>query len=301
MSDSAPAAAPSESTGVSATSPVASAPESAPATPETSTPLKAGSDKSAMLDRLKQKRAEKQPQATAETASEVEGVTETAAPEATTEAKKEPESIPMEAFKKRLQDEKRKREGLQQQVSDFELSVSKRDQAIELLKGEVRRLAEALQSGNGWDERDEQIRAYEFSEQVRQLQADLEAKHQLSLQQAQEQMHLDHMREQVRGFFSDALERHGEIISVEELRAACKKQMGDNPDLSPDEIGRMVNEIADRLANQRLDVAKRRISPKDQPPAPAMVKPSPGAPAGYAYAPNAEGMKRWLAARKKAQ
>lgn len=301
MSNSAPAAAPSESTGVSATSPVASAPESAPATPETSSPTP-GHDKAAMLDRLKQGRApQEQPQATTETASEVEGVTETAAPEATSEAKKDPESIPMEAFKKRLQDEKRKRESLQQQVGDFELSISKRDQAIDLLKNEVRRLAEALQTGSGWDERDEQIRAYEFAEQVRQLQADLEAKHQQSLFEAQENMRLDHMREQVRGFFSEALERHGELVGVEELRAACKRQMGDNPDLPPEEIGRMVSDIAGRLADQRIEAAKRRVAPKTQPPAPAMVKPSPGAPAGYAYTPNAEGMKRWLAARKQSQ
>ena len=298
MSDTAPAAAPSEPTGVSSASPAETATEAAPAT----TAPAPRHDKAAMLEHLQKKRApQEQPQAEPETASESEGVTETAAPEADAKAKKDPESIPMEAFKKRLQDEKRKREQLSQQVNDYELSVSKRDQAIELLKGEVRRLAEALQSGNGWDERDEQIRAYEFAEQVRQLQQDLEAKHQQSLQAAQEQMRLDHMREQVRGFFSDALERHGELVGVEELRAACKKQMGDNPDLPPDEIGRMVNEIAGRLANQRLDAAKRRVAPKDQPPAPAMVKPSPGAPAGYAYTPNKDGMLRWLQSKKQSK
>ena len=298
MSDTAPAAAPSEPTGVSSASPAETATEAAPAT----TAPAPRHDKAAMLEHLQKKRApQEQPQAEPETASESEGVTETAAPEADAKAKKDPESIPMEAFKKRLQDEKRKREQLSQQVNDYELSVSKRDQAIELLKGEVRRLAEALQSGNGWDERDEQIRAYEFAEQVRQLQQDLEAKHQQSLQAAQEQMRLDHMREQVRGFFSDALERHGELVGVEELRAACKKQMGDNPDLPPDEIGRMVNEIAGRLANQRLDAAKRRVAPRDQPPAPAMVKPSPGAPAGYAYTPNKDGMLRWLQSKKQSK
>lgn len=303
MSETATAAA-SAPTDVSANSSIATAEPSTFSSTETqaeaSTPKR--HDKGAMLESLQAKRAQKeQPQASQETASEVGANEPTAGPDTDkVEAKKEPESIPMEAFKKRLQDEKRKRETLAQQVSDYELSVSKRDQAIELLKGEVRRLADALQSGNGWDERDEQIRAYEFAEQVRQLQADLEAKHQQSLMDAQENMRLDHMREQVKGFFSDALERHGELVGVEELRAACKKQMGDNPDLPPEEIGKMVAEIADRIANQRLDAARRRSLP-EKPAAPSMVKPSPNSPAGYAYTPNKDGMLRWLQAKKQSK
>lgn len=299
MSDApATAAAPSVPTGVSAESPTATPASSEPA-PEAPKSF----DKAAMLERIRSSKAEKPTQVEEGPAPESGEPAETAAPEAEqAEAKKESESVPMEAFKKRLQDEKRKREELTQKVNDSELSISKRDQAIELLKGEVRRLAEALQQGSGWDERDEQIRAYEFAEQVRQLQTDLESKHQQALAEAEQRMRLEGSREQVRGFFQDALQKHGDLVGLEELRAACKKQMGDNPDLPLNEVGRMVGEIADRIAQQRLEYAKGRVgAAAEKPPAPALVNPGSQSRTGYEYTPNAEGMRRWLAARKQAR
>lgn len=293
MSDApAPAAAPEGPTGVSVDSPTTTPAPSEPA-PEAPKSF----DKAAMLERM---RASKN-QVDEGPAPESGEPAEAAAPEADAEAKKEPETIPMDAFKKRLQDEKRKREDLTKQLNDNTLAINKRDQAIELLKGEVRRLAEALQSGNAWDERDEQIRAYEFAEQVRQLQTDLESKHQQALVETEQRFKRDALREQVKGFFSDALEKHGDMVGLEELRAACKKQMGDNPDLPPEEIGRLVGEIAERIANQRMDYVKGKVAPAEKPPAPSLVQPGSQSRTGYEYTPNAEGMRRWLAARKQAR
>lgn len=294
MSDaSAAAAAPEGPTGVSVESPTTTQAPSEPA-PEAPKSF----DKAAMLERM---RASKN-QVEEGPAPESGEPAKDAAPEADeVEAKKEPETIPMDAFKKRLQDEKRKREDLTKQLNDNTLAIDKRDQAIELLKGEVRRLAEALQNGNGWDERDEQIRAYEFAEQVRQLQTDLESKHQQALVETEQRFKRDALREQVKGFFSDALQKHGDMVGLEELRAACKKQMGDNPDLPPEEIGRMVGEIAERIANQRMDYVKGKVGSAEKPPAPSLVQPGTQSRTGYEYTPNAEGMRRWLAARKQAR
>lgn len=293
MSDApATAAAPEGLTGVSVESPTTT---QAPSEPAPEAPK--SYDKAAMLERM---RASKN-QVDEGPAPESGEPAKDAAPEANAEAKKEPETIPMDAFKKRLQDEKRKREDLTKQLNDNTLAIDKRDQAIELLKGEVRRLAEALQNGNGWDERDEQIRAYEFAEQVRQLQTDLESKHQQALVETEQRFKRDALREQVKGFFSDALQKHGDMVGLEELRAACKRQMGDNPDLPPEEIGRMVGEIAERIANQRMDYVKGKVSPAEKPPAPSLVQPGSQSRTGYEYTPNAEGMRRWLAARKQAR
>lgn len=294
MSDApATAAAPEGPIGVSVESPTTTQAPSEPA-PEAPKSF----DKAAMLERM---RASKN-QVEEGTAPESGEPAKDAAPEANgVEAKKEPETIPMDAFKKRLQDEKRKREDLTKQLNDNTLAIDKRDQAIELLKGEVRRLAEALQNGNGWDERDEQIRAYEFAEQVRQLQTDLESKHQQALVETEQRFKRDALREQVKGFFSDALQKHGDMVGLEELRAACKKQMGDNPDLPPEEIGRMVGEIAERIANQRMDYVKGKVGSAEKPPAPSLVQPGSQSRTGYEYTPNAEGMRRWLAARKQAR
>lgn len=314
MSESASAGA-SAPTGVTAASPsvtgTTAAPTTAPTTVEapearsTEAPeARPAGDKRSMIEALRSKRRSQEAATQAEEGPATDSApVENAALEATeqvVDAKKEPETIPMEAFKKRLADEKRKRESLNQQVSDFELAVSKRDQAIELLKGEVRRLAEALQQGTGWDERDEQIRAYEFAEQVRGLQTELEAKHRQALAEAESRMRLEGTREQVKGFFAEALGKHGDLVSADELRAACKKQMGDNPDMPIDEIGRMVGQIADRIAEQRMD-AFRRLSQTEKPAAPAMVRPAPNAKAGYEYSPNADGMRRWLAAKRQAK
>jgi hypothetical protein len=181
------------------------------------------------------------------------------------------------------------------------LAIDKRDQAIELLKGEVRRLAEALQQGSGWDERDEQIRAYEFAEQVRQLQTELEGKHQQSLAEAEQRFRREALRDQVKGYFSDALEKHGDLVGLEDLRAACKRQMGDNPDMSPEEIGQTIAQIADRLATQRLEYARGKVGTQEKPPAPTLVAPGSQSRTGYEYTPNADGMRRWLAARKQAR
>lgn len=298
MSDApATAAAPSEPTGVSAESPTAT-----PASPEPAPEAPKSYDKAAMLERMRSNRAEKSTQVEEAPAAESGEPAKDAAPEANeAEAKKESDSIPMEAFKKRLQDEKRKRDELNKQFQDSQLAISKRDQAIELLKTEVRRLAEAMQEGKGWDERDEQIRAYEFAEQVRQLQQDLESKHQQALAEAEQRMRLDGMREQVKGFFSDALQKHGDLVGLEELRAACKKQMGSNPDLPPDEIGRMVGEIADRIAQQRLEYARGRVGTNEKPPAPSLVNPGSQSRTGYEYTPTKEGMLRWLQAKKQAR
>lgn len=297
MSDApATAAAPEGPTGVSVESPTTTQAPSEPA-PEAPKSF----DKAAMLERMRANKAEKPAQVEEGPAPESGEPVEAAAPEADAEAKKEPETIPMDAFKKRLQDEKRKREDLTKQLNDNTLAIDKRDQAIELLKGEVRRLAEALQNGNGWDERDEQIRAYEFAEQVRQLQTDLESKHQQALVETEQRFKRDALREQVKGFFSDALQKHGDMVGLEELRAACKKQMGDNPDLPPEEIGRMVGEIAERIANQRMDYVKGKVAPAEKPPAPSLVQPGSQSRTGYEYTPNAEGMRRWLAARKQAR
>ena len=298
MSDApATAAAPEGPTGVSVDSPTTTPAPSEPA-PEAPKSF----DKAAMLERMRANKAEKPAQVEEGPAPESGEPAEAAAPEADeVEAKKEPETIPMDAFKKRLQDEKRKREDLTKQLNDNTLAIDKRDQAIELLKGEVRRLAEALQNGNGWDERDEQIRAYEFAEQVRQLQTELEGKHQQALVESEQRFKRDALREQVKGFFSDALEKHGDMVGLEELRAACKKQMGDNPDLPPEEIGRMVGEIAERIANQRMDYVKGKVTPAEKPAAPALVQPGSQSRTGYEYTPNAEGMRRWLAARKQAR
>lgn len=304
MSESATAGATAPS-GASAVSPSAAdvSPVSATqAQPEAQSEAPKDSSKKAMLESLKAKRKppETADQVEASTATASEPVDDAASEAGEVEAKKkDPESIPMEAFKKRLSEEKRKREALGKQVSDYELAMSKRDQAIELLKGEVTRLAEALQQGSGWDERDEQIRAYEFAEQVRGLQSELEAKHQQALADAEARMRVETTREQVRGYFADALDKHGELVSADELRAACKKQMGDNPDMPVEEIGRMVGEIADRIAEQRTEAFRRR-SGTDKPAAPAMVRPAPNAKAGYEYSPNADGMRRWLAAKRQA-
>lgn len=293
MSDApAAAAAPEGPTGVSVESPTTTPAPSEPA-PEAPKSF----DKAAMLERMRASKNQVEEGPAPESGEPVEA----AAPEADAEAKKEPETIPMDAFKKRLQDEKRKREDLTKQLNDNTLAIDKRDQAIELLKGEVRRLAEALQNGNGWDERDEQIRAYEFAEQVRQLQTDLESKHQQALVETEQRFKRDALREQVKGFFSDALQKHGDMVGLEELRAACKKQMGDNPDLPPEEIGRMVGEIAERIANQRMDYVKGKVAPAEKPPAPSLVQPGSQSRTGYEYTPNAEGMRRWLAARKQAR
>jgi len=287
------AAAPEGPTGVSVESPTTpqASLEPAPEAPKSF-------DKAAMLERIKasKNQVEEGP------APDSSQPAEAAAPEADgAEAKKEPETIPMDAFKKRLQDEKRKREDLTKQLNDNTLAIDKRDQAIELLKGEVRRLAEALQQGSGWDERDEQIRAYEFAEQVRQLQTELEGKHQQSLAEAEQRFKRDALRDQVKGYFSDALERHGDLVGLEDLRAACKRQMGDNPDMSPEEIGQTIAQIAERMANQRLEAVRGKVAPQDKPPAPALVQPGSQSRTGYDYTPNAEGMRRWLAARKQAR
>jgi len=286
------AAAPQGPTGVSVDSPTTPKASSEPA-PEAPKSF----DKAAMLERIKtsKNQVEKGP------APDSSEPAEAAAPEADAEAKKEPESIPMDAFKKRLQDEKRKREDLTKQLNDNTLAIDKRDQAIELLKGEVRRLAEALQQGSGWDERDEQIRAYEFAEQVRQLQTELEGKHQQSLAEAEQRFKRDALRDQVKGYFSDALEKHGDLVGLEDLRAACKRQMGDNPDMSPEEIGQTIAQIAERMANQRLEAVRGKVAPQEKPPAPALVNPGSQSRTGYEYTPNAEGMRRWLAARKQAR
>lgn len=293
MSDApATAAAPQGPTGVSVDSPTTPQASSEPA-PEAPKSF----DKAAMLERIKtsKNQVEKGP------APDSSEPAEAAAPEADAEAKKEPESIPMDAFKKRLQDEKRKREDLTKQLNDNTLAIDKRDQAIELLKGEVRRLAEALQQGSGWDERDEQIRAYEFAEQVRQLQTELEGKHQQSLAEAEQRFRREALRDQVKGYFSDALEKHGDLVGLEDLRAACKRQMGDNPDMSPEEIGQTIAQIADRLATQRLEYARGKVGTQEKPPAPTLVAPGSQSRTGYEYTPNADGMRRWLAARKQAR
>lgn len=299
MSDApATAAAPEGPTGVSAESPTAPPASSEPAPVEAPKSF----DKAAMLERIRSSKASKDVAQVEEApAAESGEPAKDAAPEAEAEAKKEPDSIPMEAFKKRLQDEKRKREEVSKQFQDSQLAISKRDQAIELLKSEVRRLAEAMQEGKGWDERDEQIRAYEFAEQVRQLQQDLESKHQQALAEAEQRMRLDGMREQVKGFFSDALQKHGDLVGLEELRAACKKQMGPNPDLPPEEIGRIVSDIADRIAQQRLDYAKGKVAPAERPQAPSLVNPGAQSRTGYEYSPNKDGMLRWLQAKKQAR
>jgi len=291
------AAAPEGPTGVSVESPTTTQ-----ASPEPATEAPKSFDKAAMLERMKANKAEKPAQVEEGPAPESGEPAEAAAPEADeAEAKKEPETIPMDAFKKRLQDEKRKREELTKQLNDNTLSIDKRDQAIELLKGEVRRLAEALQQGSGWDERDEQIRAYEFAEQVRQLQTELEGKHQQSLAEAEQRFKRDALRDQVKGYFSDALEKHGDLVGLEDLRAACKRQMGDNPDMSPEEIGQTIAQIAERMANQRLEAVRGKVAPQEKPPAPALVQPGSQSRTGYDYTPNADGMRRWLAARKQAR
>ena len=77
--------------------------------------------------------------------------------------------------------------------------------------------------------------------------------------------------------------------------------MGDNPDMSPEEIGQTIAQIADRLATQRLEYARGKVGTQEKPPAPTLVAPGSQSRTGYEYTPNAEGMRRWLAARKQAR
>lgn len=213
----------------------------------------------------------------------------------------EDSSIPMKAFKERLAREAKKRDELQKQVQERDLAVSRRDTAIELLKAEVNRLSDALQQGNAWDERDEQLRAYEFQDEVRRLQSQLEAEHAERLAEAEQQARFDVRREQVRNFFADTLAEWGDLVSSAELRAACKKQIGDDPEMPVEEIGSAIKEIAARIAGQRLEVAQKRTAAKPETPAPKLVKPGNGTAPSYQYPANAKGMAEWLAARKAAR
>lgn len=307
---------------VSAAAPSAGAPAPAPAsesagsqpvhTESSQAPFNSPrvSDRRAMIERLQaakvrpEAKAEGQVQAPDVTATEGQLDNTKADAEPAEKPEKEaskPDAVPMEAFKKRLADEKRKRDALASQLSGVELDVKRRDQALELAIGEIRRLSTMLEQGSSFDERDEKIHALEFQQKVSDIQQKLQQEHQQALQEVQQRAVLQQRREGVKAFFQQALEKHGDLLGLEELRYAAKKQFGDNPEGSIDQIGAGLMQIADRIVERRIAAIRSRQT-QQAPEAPRHVRGAPASkPAAVQYErADAKTMEAWLKARKQA-
>lgn len=186
------------------------------------------------------------------------------APEkASKKGKKDPDFIPIAAFKERIGRLNERYRSLAEQTQAKDLELSKQREAFSLLSQEYQRIREALEGGQSFDEKDEQIRQYELEKQVRSVSEKLMAEHQEALSKAAEQARIADAKEALIEEIADATQSFP-LVDRRELIAAMKQ----TPGASADEVARALHDRKIEVARQYLvqpkPAAPRTAAPQSQ-------------------------------------
>lgn len=181
--------------------------------------------------------------------------------------KKDPDFIPIAAFKERIGRLNERYRSLQEQTQAKDLELSKQREAFTLLSHEYQRVREALEGGQSFDEKDEQIRQYELEKQVRGVSDKLMAEHQEALAKAAEQARIADAKEALIEEISEAIQTFP-LIDRRELISAMKQ----NPGASAEDVARVLHERKVELAKQYL-VQPKPAAPRTAVPQSQSIQP----------------------------
>lgn len=201
--------------------------------------------------------------------------------------KTEERMIPERALKDRLAREKKKLDGLRDQIAGKDLEHAKTREALDLALAEVDRLTAALKSGAKFDEKDEQLRAHEIANEANARAQKAQKAHETALQKARDDARRSEMAEQISEEIDGAISATDGLVHRRELIEAMKRR---------DNLNRSAKEVADELVQTKLERAKSRLV-TPQPPTPSTVRPqSAGSNPAPRYPNNREGIRARVAA-----
>lgn len=284
-----------------ATAAPATASDSAGSQPAPSAPAAPQTMHARMLASLEKATAAQAPEPTPEPTEpaqpvpgeELQAGEERPSPEDGKEEGKEPDSIPMHAFKERLGRVNRRVEALRSEVTSKDFEIKKRDEAVQLLSGELERLKAALREGRPYDERDDQLSAADLREQSRQIAERIQAEMQEELRRNADEIRDEMARETYRASYErDIHSAQTQFPDVDrrQLIEALKAEAVKARPASAVQVAKAIHE-------RQLDVYRRHYGQQNPaPPAPATVR-RPGVGEPTRYTNNAAGMLGYLNAK----
>lgn len=196
----------------------------------------------------------------------------------------EKETVPLHAFKARLGREREKQRALQEQVFAKEKNERRLQAALDLAGEELQRMRSALEQGQPFDAKSEQLRAYEVEKKARELALQLDGEVSQAHADRERQERHESFREQLREEVEGAISAHP-MIHRAELVAALKLQAN---------AQRPVADVARELAAVKLEIAKKHLAAQ-KPISPQTVKAKGGGSHAASHPLNRDGMKARLA------